>query len=68
VKIEYELGVTLHSQRLTLTADKTGTTTTYQITKHAGGQLDDTVILFGLTDDVLDMLAKAVKITREIKA
>ena len=68
MKIEYELGVTKHSQRLTFTADKTGPITTYQITKHAAGQRDDTVILFGLTDDVMDELAKAVKITRSVKS
>ena len=67
MKIEFELGVTQHSQRVTLTVDKTGQRPAYAITKHAASQRDDTVQLYGLTDENVDLLTKAVNITREIK-
>ena len=64
MKIEFELGVTPHSQRVTLIVDKTGQRPAYAITKHAASQRDDTVQLYGLTDEDMDLLAKAVKIAR----
>lgn len=67
MKIEFELGVTQHSQRVMLTVDKTNPVATYVITKHAAGQRDDTVTLFGLTDEVMDNITKAVRISRGIK-
>ena len=68
MKLEFELGVTLHSQRVTFIVDKTHARTGYTIKQHAACQRDDTVTLHDLTDENMDLLAKAVKISRELKA
>ena len=68
MKLEFELGVTQHSQRVTLIVDKTSQRPAYAITKHAANQRDDTVQLYGLTDENMDLLAKAVKIAREVRS
>lgn len=67
MKIEFELDVAQHGQRITLTVDKTFRHPVYAITKHAVNQRDDTVNLYGLTDENMDLLIKAVKIARETK-
>ena len=40
MKLEFELGFTQHSQRVTLIVDKTGQRPAYAITKHAANQRD----------------------------
>lgn len=68
MKIEFELGVTVHNQRVTLLVDKTHARTGYTIKQHAACQRDDTVTLHDMTDENMDLLAKAVKISREVRS
>lgn len=60
MKVVIEVGQTVHKQTVALVAEKQPNASwKYMLVKHAANQLDDTVQLYGLTDAVLESIAKA---------
>lgn len=60
MKVEFDVGKTVHNQTVVLMAEKTPNGSwNYQLVKHAANQRDDTVQLYGLTDAMLESMTKA---------
>lgn len=60
MKVEIEVGQTVYKQTVALVAEKQPNASwKYMLVKHAENQRDDTVQLYGLTDVVLESIAKA---------
>lgn len=68
MKIEFDLGKTAHNQPVLMVAKpQTDGTYRYDLVKNAVNQRDDTVVLFDLTDEVLQGIAQAHAKMKELK-
>lgn len=68
MKIEFDLGRTAHNQAVLMVAKpQTDGTYRYDLVKNAANQRDDTVVLFDLTDETLDGIAKAHTKMKELR-
>lgn len=68
MKIEFELGKTAHNQPVLMVAkSQTDGTYRFDLVKNAANQRDDTVVLFDLTDEVLEGIAQAHAKMKELK-
>lgn len=68
MKIEFDVGKTVHSQSVVLLAtQQSNGTWLYELVKHAAGQRDDTVHLPNLTDETMAAIGAAYQRTKEMK-